>query len=705
MKALIERSLPRKWCLYACSVLIAVSAWSGIAAPKTEALSASELLTKLYDLDGSVLVAAHKGDWRNHPENSLSGIQSAIDMGVEMVEIDIRKTADGKLVLMHDDNVDRTTDGTGNVSSLTLSQIKALKLREGQGGSGAALTNETVPTLEEAMNLAKGKVLVNLDKCWDIRNDVWSVLVSTGTTSQGVFKSTASNATVDAWLDSKSPRPLYQAVITDSDNNLSELDALIAGAQPDLYELVFVTESSSVISSTTVNKITNAGRRVFVNTLWASLNAGHTDDMSVDDPDSGWGWVVNRGASFIQTDRPSQLVAYLNSREPLEAGWASKDIGTVGSIGSAGSRNGQFTLTASGFDIWTAADQFRYAYQPVSGDIVITARVKSQDHTSEWAKAGIMIRESLNADSKFADVVVTPSHGINFQRRPSTGLNLSNTTGYTDSLSGGTGQYVRLVRSGNTFTGFASTDGSSWTQIGSSVTISMSSSVYVGLAVTAHDNSKLGSATFDQVTVAAANAYSFTTVALRQGVSGYTGTTDAHVLEYYADRNTGGNGELETASYSGADTDEKHALIRFTLPSSIPSNAIITSAQLRVRLTTTRNGTVKKAIAVKEATGSWAEGAGTGIDGQTVSGVTWNTKPGYGASTIDQATINSARNAWYTFNVTDLVQSWVNGTSTNYGFVLLENTVNSSPGTKDFASANNNVTENRPSLVVTYRLP
>ncbi|OME10751.1 hypothetical protein BSK60_23915 [Paenibacillus odorifer] len=250
------------------------------------------------------MIAAHKGDWRGHPENSLSGIQSAIDMGVEMVEIDVRKTSDGKIVLMHDPDVNRTTNGTGDVMNLTLAQIKALKLREGQGGSGAALTNETVPTLEEAMNLAKGKVLVNLDKCWDIRDDVWNVLVSTGTTAQGVFKSTASNTVVDSWLDSKSPRPLYQAVITDSDNNLSDLDALIAGATPDLYELVFESESSAVISSTTVNKIANAGRRVFVNTLWASLNAGHTDDMSVSNPDSGWGWVINRGGWFHSDRSP-----------------------------------------------------------------------------------------------------------------------------------------------------------------------------------------------------------------------------------------------------------------------------------------------------------------------------------------------------------------------------------------------------------------
>lgn len=377
----------------------------------------------------------------------------------------------------------------------------------------------------------------------------------------------------------------------------------------------------------------------------------------------------------------------------------------MGASGSAGSRNGQFTLSASGFDIWTAADQFRFVYKPVAGDVTITARVKSQDNTSEWAKAGIMIRESLDPGSKFADVVVTPAHGINFQRRPATGQNLSNTTGYTDEASGGTGYYVKLVRSGNTFTAFASASGSSWTQIGSAVTVSMTGTIYVGLAVTSHDNSKVGSATFDNVAVAPASPYTFTTVSLQQGVSGYTDTRDAHVLENYPDRNTGANGELEIASYSGADTDEKQALIRFSIPSSIPSGAIITSAQLRVKLTGTRNGTVKKTVGVKEVTAAWSEGTGTGIDGQSVAGVNWNNKPGYGTATIDQTTVSSTKNAWYTFNVTDLVQSWVNGTKTNNGFVLLENIVNSASGTKDFASANNGNTANRPGLIITYRLP
>lgn len=307
----LQGEFVRKATILALCFVLATSSYVFFGATKVSALKTSDLLDRLRDPNGPIMVASHRGDWRSHPENSLSGIQSAIEMGVDMVEIDISKTSDGKLILMHDSSVDRTTNGKGNVSSMTLGEIKKLKLKEGQGGSKAELTDETVPTLEEALNLTKGKVLVNLDKSWSIRDDVWSVLVNTGTTAEGVFKSSASNSEVDAWLDSKSPRPLYQAVV--GDENVYDLDKLIAGSQPDLYELIFDDEVDAQISSKNICKIMNAGKRIWINTLWGSLSANHTDAMSLDDPDSGWGWVINRGATFIQTDNSRELIEWLES--------------------------------------------------------------------------------------------------------------------------------------------------------------------------------------------------------------------------------------------------------------------------------------------------------------------------------------------------------------------------------------------------------
>ena len=109
-----------------------------------------------------VIVVAHRGDWRHAPENSLQAIQNCIDMGVDMVEIDIQKTKDGHLVLMHDKTINRTTSGNGRVKHFTLDSLKSFNLKDGLGKRTAF----EIPTLEEAMLLAMDKILVNLDKAY-----------------------------------------------------------------------------------------------------------------------------------------------------------------------------------------------------------------------------------------------------------------------------------------------------------------------------------------------------------------------------------------------------------------------------------------------------------------------------------------------------------------------------------------------------------
>ena len=98
--------------------------------PNTETVSKIELLiTNLKDSNNKeIIVVAHRGDWRNAPENSLQAIQNCIDMGVDMVEIDVRETKDGHLVLMHDNSIERTTTGKGLVKEWTLDSLKTLKL-------------------------------------------------------------------------------------------------------------------------------------------------------------------------------------------------------------------------------------------------------------------------------------------------------------------------------------------------------------------------------------------------------------------------------------------------------------------------------------------------------------------------------------------------------------------------------------------------
>jgi len=179
--------------------------------------------------------------------------------------------------------------------------------------------------------------------------------------------------------------------------------------------------------------------------------------------------------------------------------WQHTDIGSVGQPGDATFASGQFSVSASGDDIWNNADAFHYVYLPLTGNGSITARVVSQQNTDGWAKAGVMFRESPANNSTHAMMVISVANGAAFQYRSTTGGASVNASG-----TGAAPYWVRLVRSGDTFTGSASSDGVNWTQIGST-TISMNSQINAGLAVTAHNNSALNASVLDNVTVVVSN--------------------------------------------------------------------------------------------------------------------------------------------------------------------------------------------------------
>ena len=181
--------------------------------------------------------------------------------------------------------------------------------------------------------------------------------------------------------------------------------------------------------------------------------------------------------------------------------WSNADLGQVNLDGSASYSGGQFTISGSGRGIpdyqATGFDsfQFVYLYVPITTNGYIQARVASIQNTMATAKAGVMIRENFYADSRFAMVDVQSTIGTEFVRRTSTGGG-TNATG----ASGTAPRWVRLARTNNTFYAYSSANGSTWAQIGSSVTISMATNAYVGLVVCSGHNGKLNTSTVDNVT-------------------------------------------------------------------------------------------------------------------------------------------------------------------------------------------------------------
>ena len=173
--------------------------------------------------------------------------------------------------------------------------------------------------------------------------------------------------------------------------------------------------------------------------------------------------------------------------------WTSQDIGSVGAAGSTTISTAAIAMTGSGADIYGTTDGFRYAYQTLNGDGQIIARVASLSAVNPWSKAGIMIRNDNTAGSKQVSLVLASNGNAVFERRFS-----ANTTTLTTVVPAAAPQWLKLVRQGNTFTSYISTDGTHWTTVGTT-TVAMNSTVEIGLAVTSHDAGVLENASFDNI--------------------------------------------------------------------------------------------------------------------------------------------------------------------------------------------------------------
>jgi regulation of enolase protein 1 (concanavalin A-like superfamily) len=209
----------------------------------------------------------------------------------------------------------------------------------------------------------------------------------------------------------------------------------------------------------------------------------------------------------------------------LPSGQQTRDIGTPAVAGSATYSGGTYTISGAGADISGTADQFRYVYQPLTGDVDVSARVASVQNVDKWTKAGLMVRESLNANARHAMALITAGHGYTFQWRLDTG-------GLADFVSGPKGRaptWVRLVRTGFRFEAFSSTNGTSWTSMGVE-TVPMTDPVYVGLAVTSHSASQAATAVFDNLSISSSTpANKPPTVSLTAPAQGATFTAPATI--------------------------------------------------------------------------------------------------------------------------------------------------------------------------------
>ena len=258
-----------------------------------------------------VMVVAHRGDWRYAPENSIAAIEHSIAVGVDVVELDLQLSKDSVLFVIHDSKLDRTTTGKGRISDWTADSLRTLKLKNGAG----IRTMHSLPTLEEAMLTAKGKVLVNLDKADRYFDLLMPVLEKTGTTSQVIMKGAKPASEVNSLYGEYLDKVIYMPVVNLDKPDASELmNDYIKDLKPSAYELLYASDEN-VDYPIEIKNMLDGNALIWYNTLWDTLCGGHDDDLALTDPDSAFGFLIdNLGARIIQTDRAELLLNYLRSR-------------------------------------------------------------------------------------------------------------------------------------------------------------------------------------------------------------------------------------------------------------------------------------------------------------------------------------------------------------------------------------------------------
>ncbi|HZF46784.1 MAG TPA: glycerophosphodiester phosphodiesterase family protein, partial [Sphingomonadaceae bacterium] len=261
----------------------------------------AELERRLAAPDGSILVVAHRACWRGTSENSLEAIEACIAAGIDMVEIDVRATRDGQLVLMHDATVDRMTDGTGRVEDMDWADVSRLRLRQERGGN-SALTDRRIPRFEDALRVAKGRILINVDAKIPVTDDALALIDLAGSRHQVLFKAEASLEDIwraAPWVSQVRFQPILREpnIAADPAGILASYDPI----HPVSYE---IDVKSRTFTPVMTPMIQPRCARYWVNSL---AGRAYDDDDALADPDGVWGMLIAQGVDAIQTDNPIQL--------------------------------------------------------------------------------------------------------------------------------------------------------------------------------------------------------------------------------------------------------------------------------------------------------------------------------------------------------------------------------------------------------------
>ena len=307
--------MKKSFLLTLLAVATLLTAAYGMQAKPRYANNAQRIIAEIHNPKSKyVVVAAHRGDWRNYPENSIGAIESVIRMGVDIVEIDLKLTKDSVLVLSHDRTCNRMTTGKGDISKMTFDSLATFNLRTAHN---VRLPGTRITTFREALEVCKDRIVINVDQGYKYYDLVVKMTDELGMSDQILIKGSKPRDVVAK--DMEGSKMMYMPIINILQDKGKKLFQEYegwhkqTGEAPLAYELCF-NELTPEVEECCKN-IVGQGSKLWVNTLWPSLCGGYNDDRALDeDIDEVYGKILSLGTSMIQTDRPEMLIKWLEKK-------------------------------------------------------------------------------------------------------------------------------------------------------------------------------------------------------------------------------------------------------------------------------------------------------------------------------------------------------------------------------------------------------
>ncbi|QWW69743.1 glycerophosphodiester phosphodiesterase family protein [Rhizobium sp. WYJ-E13] len=266
------------------------------------------------DPSRSCAIVAHRGAWHGAPENSLASIENAIAVGADIVEIDVRKSADGELFLMHDDTLSRMAGIDRDAETFTMAELQAITLREDNGGENRAVTDQRIPTLKQAFEAIRGRIFADLDlKDRGLFSEVAACAREMGVASSVDLKTVVMNRADIDWVRAQTIEGVpFMAMAQFSAGDVGDRLALLSELKPFMCELRF-DDLKTIANNQQLFR--DANMAIWFNTLDMAASGEWTDPKALADPHAIWGRLMDAGISTIQTDEPAALRHYIEARK------------------------------------------------------------------------------------------------------------------------------------------------------------------------------------------------------------------------------------------------------------------------------------------------------------------------------------------------------------------------------------------------------